>query len=131
MHIQQKAFPKHTDTTKNSYTTSKKNSTPTKPPRHQTSFNHKAHYLPNATNSIFATKNTAPTTHHNTKLYIISSYASIAGGKSKGGKLWLSDVAVAECTAENLVLIKLFTRASVAAYLIGHRLINVEVYYDE
>ena len=70
MHIQQNAFPKHTDATKNSYTTSK-NSTPTKPRNVKHLLNHKAHYLPNATNSISATKNTAPATHHNTKLYII------------------------------------------------------------
>ena len=70
MHIQQNAFPKHTASTKKFLHNIKKQHT-NKTPRRQTSFNHKAHYLPDATNSISATKNTALTTHHNTKLYII------------------------------------------------------------
>ena len=70
MHIQQKAFPKHTATTKKFlYNIKKQHTNNHRDTKHL--FNHKAHYLPNATNSISATKNTAPATHHNTKLYII------------------------------------------------------------
>ena len=70
MHIQQKAFSKNTDTTKNSYTTSK-NSTPTKTPRHQTSFKPQSPLFTQCHKQYFRHKNTTPTTHHNTKLYII------------------------------------------------------------
>ena len=70
MHIQQKHFP-NTQTPQKILTQHQKNSTPTNPRNVKHLFNHKAHYLPNATNSISATKNTTPTTHHNTKLYII------------------------------------------------------------
>ena len=84
----------------------------------------------NKHNILYATIPHTPTPQR-TKLYIISSYASVAGGKSKGGKLWHFVVAVVAFMDADPVLIKHFTRASVVAYLIAHRLIDAEVSYDE
>lgn len=70
MHIQQKAFSKHTDTTnKNSYTTSKQHTNNHRDTKHL--FNHKAVLFTQCHKQYFDHQNTAPTTHHNTKLYII------------------------------------------------------------
>ena len=70
MHIQQKHFP-NTQTPQKKFLHNIKKQHTNKPRNVKHLLNHKAHYLPNATNSISATKNTAPATHHNTKLYII------------------------------------------------------------
>ena len=65
-----KTFSKHTATTKKFLYNIKKQHT-NKTPQRQTSFKPQSPLFTQCHNSISATKNTAPATHHNTKLYII------------------------------------------------------------